>query len=153
MSKRKPHNLHARVERACRALVRTNHVAVINVGETELQWMINWKNSRIIRSVRIVNALCDYSHRWTIFAAVLCVAPSGEQYFKSREFTTKDTLMVATLADHTQAVLDEVFADCNPNHQRTRAWIAIPDDVELDPAQANVLFAAAQGWLSRAEAA
>ena len=41
MSKRKPHNLKARIDRSCRALLATNHVAVVNIDPSGHQGMIN----------------------------------------------------------------------------------------------------------------
>lgn len=154
MSKvRKPNNGFARAERNCRALVRTNHVAVINIEPGDYQWMINWKNGKIIISRSIVDALLHISHRWTVFAAVLCEKPDGEQYLKANEFTTEHVHFVASLEDVIQETISQLRAATNPAHLRNRAWIAIPDAVSLTEAQAAQLFEAVDGWRTRAEAA
>ncbi len=44
MSKRKPHNMRARLKRTCRALVSANHSAVVNIDPSGQQVLINWKN-------------------------------------------------------------------------------------------------------------
>ena len=44
MSKRKANNGFARAERSCRALLRTNHVAVVNIDPSGAQIMANWKS-------------------------------------------------------------------------------------------------------------
>lgn len=59
MSKRKPHNRHARIERSYRALLSSNHVAVVSMDPSGCQWMINWKSCKIIRSRGIVDAIFD----------------------------------------------------------------------------------------------
>ncbi len=48
MSKRKPHNMRARLERTCRALVSANHAAVVNIDPSGQQVLINWKNLKQI---------------------------------------------------------------------------------------------------------
>ncbi|MDD1002394.1 hypothetical protein [Pseudomonas sp. TNT2022 ID642] len=52
-SKRKLNNGFARAERSCRALLRTNHVAVVNIDPSGSQIMANWKSCRQIRSLAI----------------------------------------------------------------------------------------------------
>ena len=58
-SKRKPNNGFARAERSCRALLRTNHVAVVNIDPSGSQIMANWKSCKQIRSLAIANAIFD----------------------------------------------------------------------------------------------
>lgn len=48
MSKRKPHNMRARLERTCRALVSANHATVVNIDPSDQQMLINWKNLKQI---------------------------------------------------------------------------------------------------------
>ena len=71
-SKRKPNNDFARAERSCRALLRTNHVAVVNIDPSGSQIMANWKSCRQIRSLAIANAIFDFSYRWTIYIGAMC---------------------------------------------------------------------------------
>lgn len=59
MSKRKPHNMRARLERTCRALVSANHAAVVNIDPSGQQVLINWKNLRQICVRQVVDAVCD----------------------------------------------------------------------------------------------
>lgn len=58
MSKRKPHNLKARIERSCRALLSTNHVAVVNIDPSGRQGMINYKSLKNIAPGKIGQAVC-----------------------------------------------------------------------------------------------
>lgn len=66
MSKRKPHNRRARLERACRALLSANHVAVVNIDPSGKQGLINWKNAKSIPPGR---ALADAVNAWPARAA------------------------------------------------------------------------------------
>ena len=59
MSKRKPHNLRVRLERSCRALLSSNHVAVVNIDPSGRQGLINWVNCKNITGRKIVDAICD----------------------------------------------------------------------------------------------
>jgi len=58
MSKRKPCNRRVQIERSMRALINTNHAAVINIDPSGLQVMINWKNGKQILSRTVSDALC-----------------------------------------------------------------------------------------------
>lgn len=58
MSKRKPHNLKARIERSCRALLATNHVAVVNIDPSGRQGMINYRSLKSIAPGKIGQAVC-----------------------------------------------------------------------------------------------
>lgn len=49
MSKRKPHNMRARLERTCRALVPANHAAVVNIDPSGQQGLTNWNISKLLR--------------------------------------------------------------------------------------------------------
>jgi hypothetical protein len=147
MSKvRKPHNLKARMERAARALLKTNHAAVACIEPGNQQVMISWKHCRQIRSIPVANALCDIAHRWTVYISVFCQMPDGTQYSKSTEFSTVGMHLVASLDDTMEARHAELVAQANPNHTIGSGWIAIPDEVSLDEAQANRVFKAMGAW-------
>ncbi|WP_372340355.1 hypothetical protein [Pseudomonas putida] len=66
MSKRKPHNMRARLERSCRALASANQAAVVEIDHSGQQVLINWKNLKQIRVRQVGGAVCDIPHRWTI---------------------------------------------------------------------------------------
>lgn len=66
MSKRKPHNLQARIARSCRSLLASNHVAVVNIDPSGRQGMINYKSLKNIAPGKIGQAVCGIPHRWTI---------------------------------------------------------------------------------------
>lgn len=152
MSQRKPCNRRAQIDRARRALVRTNHAAVANVEPGDIQVMVNWKTCRQIRSVPVANALCDIAHRWTVYIAVFCQEPSGAQYSKAAEFTTSGMHLVANLEQLMIERHAEVCASANQKYVVGSGWIAIPDDVAITEAQANAVFTAMGVW-QRARAA
>ena len=41
MKKRKPNDMRRRMERSCRALLATNHVAVVNIDPSGRQGLVN----------------------------------------------------------------------------------------------------------------
>lgn len=153
MSKvRKPCNRRAQIDRARRALVRTNHAAVANVEPGDIQVMVNWKTCKQIRSRPVADALCDLAHHWTVYIAVFCQEPSGAQYSKATEFTTAGVHLVANLE---QLMIEKHAALCasaNQKHVIGCGWLAIPDRVELTEDQANAVFTAMGVW-QRARAA
>lgn len=146
MSKRKNHSFKARMDRSCRALLRTNHAAVVNVEPPDRQIMINWKNCKQILSLPVANALCDIAHRWTVYIAVFCQESSGSQYSKATEFTTAGQHLVANLEALMVEKHAEVCASANQKHVIGSGWLAVPDEISLTEAQANAVFAAMGVW-------
>ncbi len=97
MSKRKANNGFARAERSCRSLLRTNHVAVVNIDPSGAQIMANWKSCRQIRSLAIASALFDFSYRWTIYLSAMCRDERGVEYVKSVEISPEGIYKVERL--------------------------------------------------------
>ena len=64
----------------------------------------------------------------------------------------RGTLYAAQLTDVIEAFYREHLAGCNPNHIRASAWIAIPNNVTLDEAQAARIYDAAGAWPTAAAA-
>ncbi|VVO40224.1 hypothetical protein PS712_05782 [Pseudomonas fluorescens] len=117
MSKvRKPNNGFARAERACRALLNTNHVAVVNIDPSGAQIMANWKSCKQIRSLAIANALFDFSYRWTIYISAMCRDERGVEYVKSVEISPEGIYKVERLTDAIEHYYLELRESCNPNH-------------------------------------
>ena len=138
--------MQVRLERSFRALLSTNHVAVVSLAPSGKQGMINWKNYRTIRSLQIVDALCDIPHRWTIYIAGLCVDEVGCEYLKSVEVAPEGIYLAIHLTDVIQRFLTEICDSCNPKHMVANGWIAIPASVSLEEDQAAKIFEAAGAW-------
>lgn len=67
MSKRKPNNPKARLERFSRSVLRQHHIAVVNIDPSNKQGLINWHNCKSVAKGRhIADAICDIAHHWTI---------------------------------------------------------------------------------------
>ncbi|SEL88234.1 hypothetical protein, partial [Pseudomonas agarici] len=98
-SKRKPNNGFVRAERSCRALLRTNHVAVVNIDPSGTQIMANWKSCKQIRSLAVANAIFDFSYHWTIYIAAMCRDERGAEYIKSVEISPEGIYKVERLTD------------------------------------------------------
>lgn len=146
MSKRKPHNMRARIERSCRALLSTNHVAVVNIDPSGRQGLISWKSCKNICSRQVVDAVCDIPHRWTIYLSVMCQKPNGEQYCKSVEVAPQGNYLASHLTDVIESTYSDLRAQANKNHLVASGWIAIPADTTLDEAQAAKVFTAVGAW-------
>lgn len=134
------------MERSLRALVRSNHVAVVDVEVAELQVMVNWRNCRRIASRKIVEAICDIPHQWTIFISAMCIDQAGMRYIKSLEVVPQGNYLAAHLAGVIEAQFQALKQDCNPQHLIGSAWIAIPNQVELEEEQASRIFDAVGAW-------
>lgn len=146
MSTRKPHDMRARLARNCRALVRTNHAAVINIDPAGAQHLVNWKTGRLIKSRPMVDAVCDFAHPWCIYISALCIDQLGQRYIKSIEAAPQGVYLAAQLTDVIEACYREHLSGCNPQHIVGSGWIAIPNSVTLDEAQAARLFDAVGAW-------
>lgn len=146
MSTRKPHNMRARLERSCRAMVRTNHAAVINIDPAGGQHLVNWKTGRLIKSRPMVDAVCDFAHHWCIYISALCIDQFGQRYIKSTEVAPQGVYLAAQLTDVIEAFYRQHIDGCNKQHIVASGWIAIPNSVSLDEAQAAALFDAAGAW-------
>ncbi|UZS65609.1 hypothetical protein [Pseudomonas syringae] len=146
MKRRKPNNCFARAERSCRALLSTNHVAVVNIDPSGSQVMVNWKSHKHIRTLAIANALFDFSFRWTIYISTMCRDERGAEYVKSIEISPEGLHKVDRLADTIEHYYMELRGSCNHSHLVASGWIAIPAEVSLDEAQAAKLFYAAGAW-------
>lgn len=134
------------MERSLRALVRSNHVAVVDVEVAELQVMVNWRSCRRIVSRNIVDAICDIPHQWTIYISAMCIDQAGMRYIKSLEVAPQGNYLAAHLAGVIEAQFHALKQDCNPQHLIGSAWIAIPNQVELEEEQASRIFDAVGAW-------
>lgn len=146
MKRRKANNCFVRAQRNCRALLSTNHVAVVNIDPSGLQIMANWKSHKQIRSLAIANALFDFAYRWTIYISAMCRDERGGEYVKSVEISPEGFYKVERLTDAIEHYYLELRGSCNKNHLVASGWIAIPAEVSLDEAQAAKLFYAAGAW-------
>lgn len=146
MSKRKPCNRRVQIERSMRALINTNHAAVINIDPSGLQVMINWKNGKQILSRTVSDALCDVAHRWTIYIASICVRQDGAQYMKSIDIRPDGVHLVERLSDVLEHFYEEVKADCNPNHRVGMGWLAVPGEKTVTEAQQSFLLTSVGAW-------
>lgn len=146
MKKRKPNNSRARVERACRGLVRTNHVAVVNIDPSGRQGMINYRSLKNIAPGKIGQAVCGVPHRWTIYMSTMCLDARGDRYSKSIELAPDGIY----LSDHLENVIEHCYmklrAEANQAQLVASGWIAIPDDVSLDEEHAARIFEAVGAW-------
>ncbi|MCY1548681.1 hypothetical protein D9M68_848050 [compost metagenome] len=149
MSKRKPHNRQARLQRNCHALISANHVAVVDAEASEVQTLINWKTASLITGPNrraMVDAVCDMPHRWSIYLAALCCDQLGERYMKSVEVEPQGIYLASRLEPVIETYSVELRDGCNPKHLRGMAWIAIPTSISLDEEQAARIFDAVGAW-------
>lgn len=147
MKKRKPNDMRRRVERSMRALLSSNHVAVVNLDPSCHQGLINWRNCKNIPpGQQIADAICDIAHQWTIYLGALCIDQSGNRYIKAVEIAPQGIYLVKDLADAIEHSYLALRNDCNPNHLIGSGWIAIPSAVSLEEDQAARVFDAVGAW-------
>ncbi|WP_313629516.1 hypothetical protein [Pseudomonas sp.] len=146
MSKRKAHNLQARIARSCRSLLASNHVAVVNIDPSGRQGMINYKSLKNIAPGKIGQAVCGIPHRWTIYMSAMCIDARGDRYSKSLELAPDGVY----LSDHLEDVIEHCYmklrAEANQSQMVASGWIAIPDTLSLDEEHAARIFEAVGAW-------
>lgn len=155
MSQRKPYNHKARMANYYRSMLRSNHVAVLDIEHLELQVLVDWKKPAAItcnRRVAVVDAITEMPHRWSLYLAALCRDQHGMPYMKSMEIAPQGIYKAAQLEEVTEAYCVELKAGCNPNHLIGLAWLAIPAEVTLTEAQAERVFDAFGAWSQAAAA-
>lgn len=154
MSKRKPNNVAERVRRASRALLRSNHCAIVNLDPSGWQGMINYKNlKRIPPGVAIANAVCDIAHHWTIYLSALCIDQTGKRYIKSVEIAPQGLYKAETLTEVIEQTYRALVDEQNPAHLVASGWVAIPAEVSLDEEQAARIFEVCGAWQQQKVAA
>ena len=146
MSKRKPHNLQARIARSCRSLLASNHVAVVNIDPSGRQGMINYQSLKNIAPGKIGQAVCGIPHRWTIYMSAMCIDVRGDRYSKSVELAPDGVY----LSDHLEEVIEHCYmklrAEANQSQMVASGWIAIPAAMSLDEQHAARIFEAVGAW-------
>jgi hypothetical protein len=151
MSRRKPHNPRVRAERAARATLSRNHVAVVNIDPSGRQGLIDWKHARSVATGRqIADAVCDIAHRWVIYFSALCCDQFGCRYIKSQEVAPQGVYLSEQLTDVIETYYRELLDTCNPQHIVGSGWIANPCGVSLTEEQAARVFDAVGAWPARA---
>lgn len=154
MKPRKPNNNRKRMANSLSAVLRSNHVAVINIDPSGSQGMINYKNSKNIPpGPRVASAICDIPHAWTIYLSGLCVDAAGNRYIKSQEIAPFGIYLAAHLTDLIEQTYAALVASCNQQHLVASGWIAVPDRISLGEEQAYKLFEAVGAWDQKKEAA
>ena len=147
MKKRKPNNMRTRIERANRALLNANHVAVVHIDPSGRQGMINRKSCKSIPpGRRMAEAVCDIAYRWTIYVSVQCCDQRGRRYTKSIEVAPQGNYLAAHLEDVIEDTYKALVAESNPNHRVASGWIAIPAEISLTEEQAARIFGAVGVW-------
>ena len=144
--KRKPHNLKARIERSCRALLATNHVAVVNIDPSGRQGMVNYKSLKSIPPGKIGQAVCGTPHRWTIYLSALCIDARGDRYSKSVEVAPNGVYLSDHLADVIEHCYKQLCDEASQSQMVASGWIAIPKALSLDEAHAARIFEAVGAW-------
>ena len=144
--KRKPHNLKARIESSCRALLATNHVAVVNIDPSGRQGMVNYKPLKNIPPGKIGQAVCGTPHRWTIYLSALCIDARGDRYSKSVEVAPNGVYLSDHLADVIEHCYKQLRDEANQSQMVASGWIAIPETLSLDEEHAKRIFEAVGAW-------
>ena len=154
MSKRKPNNPKARVERFSRAVLRQHRVAVVNIDPSGWQGLVDYGTCKNVKHGRLVaDAVCDIAHSWVIYFGAFCRDQFGRQYIKASEVAPqgiyRSESLTGVIEEHCRALRDS----CNPAHMVGSGWIANPSGVSLGEEQAAQIFEACGAWKQQEHAA
>lgn len=146
---RKKNDSQRRLLRATEALLRQNHIAIVDLLPQDKQGLINWKTCRAVKSSRqLVNGVCDLPHRWTIYLAVFCRSPLGERYIKGEEIVPAGQYRSEQINPAITHYHEELLASCNQSHVIGTGWIASPVGESLTEDEAARVFEAVGCWES-----
>lgn len=123
MSKRKPHNMHKRMAASSAAILRQHGVCVVSIDPSNRQGLMSWKSLKNVRHGRVMaNAICDYSHEWVVYIAVMCVDQSGTRYMRSCEIAPSGRHRSDDLSGAIEEHYRAQIGDCNQNHIVASGW-------------------------------
>ena len=145
MTRRKLHNMRARLERAAGALLRQHRACIVDASVPEVQVMLNYINLRQIVTVQVANAMCDIAHHWTVYVSAIC-QNGPERWAKSVEYELAGIHVITKLPDLFGQPVQDVIASCNPKHVIGHAWIAVPDSITLDEQHAHRIYERVSAW-------
>ncbi|MBZ9665782.1 hypothetical protein H3221_013575 [Pseudomonas sp. LMG 31766] len=145
MSRRKPNNMRARMERAAGGLLRQHHACIVDASVPEVQVMLNYNNLGQIISRTVANALCDFAHHWTVYISAIC-QNGPERWAKSVEYELAGIHVITKLPDLFEQPVQDVIASCNPKHVIGHAWIAVPDSITIDEQHAHRIYERVSAW-------
>lgn len=147
MSTRRPHNRRRRLERNLRAILSSNHVAVVNIDPSGRQGLINCKNAKSIPPGQaIADAVCDIAHHWVIYFSALCIDQTGQRYIKSSEVEPQGVYRADQITEVIETYYRQLVNECNQQHLVGSGWIANPCGMSLDEAQAANIYDAIGAW-------
>lgn len=119
---------------------------MVNIDPSGRQGMTNYKSLKNIAPGKIGQAVCEITHRWTVYLSALCDEHASNRYLKSVEVAPDGMY----LSDHLEKVIEHCYGElrdsANPMHLVASGWIAIPDVASLDDAQAYRIFEAVGAW-------
>lgn len=152
--KRKPNNMHARLERFSRSVLRQYRVAVVNIDPAGRQGLIDYGTAKNIAPGRhIADAVCDIAHPWVIYIGAFCIDQSGQRYVKAVEVAPQGIYRSDDLKNVIEENYRALIGECNPKHLIGSGWIANPNDVSLSEEQADRIFEACGAWKQQKEVA
>lgn len=147
MSKRKPNNPRARLERLSRSLLAQSKIAFYNLDPGGKQGLINWvSGKKYLPTERVVDALLGIAHKWVIYISAFCRDQHGKRYCKSIEIAPQGIYRHDQLADALREHYLELLDSCNPSHLIGSGWVANPCGASLTEAQAEKLFDVCGVW-------
>ena len=89
-----------------------------------------------------------YKFKSRATADLIMLDAQGQRMLRimGKEVAPQGMYLAAHLTDVIEAYYREVIAGSNPQHVVGSGWIAIPNNVSLDEAQAANIFAAVGAW-------
>lgn len=144
---RKKNDTRRRLLRATDALLRHNHIVIVDIHPNDKQGLFNWQRCRSIHAGRqLIDGVCDLPHNWTVYLAVFCRSQLGERYIKGEEIVPQGRYRSEQINEAITQCHDALIATCNPAHVLGYGWIASPVGESLTEEQAGKVFDAVGCW-------
>lgn len=146
--KRSRSNLTKRHAALSRALLKQMQAVVVWVcgqNDNAIQ-LINLRNGNSYRvTPKIVHAVADVAHDWTIYCAALGRRQDGQEYMQSK-LVIADQCYQSDISDQLNAIHIDILKQMNPKHRAGLAWIACPWGEDIPEDAAGALLEKMDAW-------
>ena len=140
-SKRKKNNELQRTRRVAAAALK--NCVVVYVSGNKVKHLFSLKHMQAVKpTASIDRAVHQIRWPWTVYIAVICKKPDGEQYIKAEELAITGEFFYSEIADVLNNQHFNLLKSVNKNHSPRPAWIAAPRRTEFNERQAAEIFSA-----------
>jgi len=149
IKKSRKHRTYSRQRRVTKVVHATlkGTVVIYMANNDRKSRLVNLKSHDMYSAnLQQARVLLTATFPWTVYCAVFCRDATGSEYMKSLEVSVSVPCLHDTLFDSMPDEHLKLLRGCNENHVINVGWLASPDGVHLDEAQAGAIFNKHDAW-------